>query len=119
MDLFLDQDIYAKTAVFLRNHGHNVVTASEAGHARSPDITLLTIAKKNKQILITRDKDFGGLVFTRKIRTGVILLRVTPATIEPCHKELLTVLNERSFNDLLNTFIVVEPGRHRIRKISD
>ena len=119
MDLLLDQDVYGLTASFLKNNGHDVVTASEIGHASSSDSTLLKIAQKKHRIFITRDKDFGVLVFTRKIKTGVILLRISPSTINSCHKELDTVLKEHSFDELINEFIVVEPGRHRLRKISD
>ena len=41
MKLFLDQDVYAATARFLRGLGHDVVTASEAGSHRASDAELL------------------------------------------------------------------------------
>lgn len=41
------------------------------------------------RLLITRDKGFGALVFLKAMKqTGVILLRVTPKTVEEIHLEL-------------------------------
>ena len=56
MDLLLDQDVYALTANFLKDNGHDVVTASEIGHASSSDTTLLKIAQKKHRIFITRQR---------------------------------------------------------------
>ena len=74
MKLLLDQDVYAVTARLLKDLGHEVVTAADIGRSRAPDEELLTIAQEQGRLFVTRDRDFGGLVFVRGFGTGVIYL---------------------------------------------
>jgi predicted nuclease of predicted toxin-antitoxin system len=110
--------VYYLTEELLRNGDFDVATARELGHSQSSDATLLELAKTEGRILITRDRDFGNLVFVGKMDAGVIYLRVVPDTINPVHAELLHVLSQYSFTDLSSAFVVVEPDRHRFRKIN-
>jgi predicted nuclease of predicted toxin-antitoxin system len=116
MKFLADQDVYQVTVEFLRNLGHDVLRASDAGLARASDSDLLLYARDQRRIMITRDKGFGALVFlSLREHSGVILLRVTPATVDVVHEELSRALKAHSEAELCNSFVVVEPGRHRIR----
>lgn len=42
---------------------------------------------------------------------------MTPATIEWVHRELVEVLQRYEAAELRRSFVVVEPGRHRIRRL--
>jgi predicted nuclease of predicted toxin-antitoxin system len=117
MRFLLDQDVYASTARFLKNLNHDVVLASEIGHARTTDWTLLQLAQEQGRILVTRDRDFGALVFVKGLRTGVIYLRVLPSTQNQVHQELSRVLVSHTEEELMAAFTVVEPGRHRFRRL--
>jgi len=117
MKFLLDQDVYIATARFLRDLGHDVITAAQIGCSRAADSELLKIAQKQSRIFITRDRDFGGLVFVKKIGVGVIYLRILPSTLHVGHKELETVLTTYSEKELSSSFVVVEPGRHRFRRL--
>ncbi|MEW6067298.1 MAG: DUF5615 family PIN-like protein [Nitrospirota bacterium] len=118
MHLFTDQDVYKITVEQLKKWGHNVVTAKELGMQRATDRDLLKKAITTNRLLITRDKDFGALVFLEEsINTGVILLRVTPITIEDIHRELRRIFQEHTEEELKHSFCVVEPHRHRIRRL--
>ncbi len=68
-------------------------------------------------MLVTRDRDFGALVFARELRVGVIYLRIGPGSMSLIHQELERVLASYSEDELKGAFIVVEPNRHRFRKI--
>ena len=70
MRVFLDQDVYAVTARFLAELGHDVVTASIAGLATAADSELLDRAQSEGRIFVTRDRDFGGLVFVKGCGPG-------------------------------------------------
>ncbi|MEW6086702.1 MAG: DUF5615 family PIN-like protein [bacterium] len=118
MKFLLDQDVYAITARFLKELGHDVTCAADIGCSRSADSELLNIAKKQNRIFVTRDRDFGGLVFVKDLRTGVIYLRMLPSTLSEVHKELAKILQSHSEDELRMAFVVVEPGRHRFRKLS-
>jgi predicted nuclease of predicted toxin-antitoxin system len=56
----LDQDVYSVTARFLLGLGHDVITASDLGLARTSDAALLARAMSDTRILVTRDKDLAG-----------------------------------------------------------
>ncbi len=118
MKLLLDQDVYAATARWLHQLGHDIVLAAEIDCASATDSELLCRARELERILVTRDRDFGQLVFVAELRTGVIYLRVLPSTVEATHKELETVLVSHSEDELRNAFVVVEPGRHRLRRLA-
>ncbi|MEW6208238.1 MAG: DUF5615 family PIN-like protein [Acidobacteriota bacterium] len=118
MKFLLDQDVYAATARFLRDAGHDVVTAGEIGQSKASDSELLTLAQLQGRIFITRDRDFGGLVYLKHLGSGVLYLRVLPSTLSAVHQEMETVLRNYSEDELKDAFVVVEPGRHRFRKLS-
>ena len=118
MRLLADQDVYAATVRFLRSLGHDVETAAESGMAASPDVDLLRIAQAEGRVFVTRDRDFGWLVFARLLGGGVLYLRVLPATLQAVHAELGRVLTLYQEEDLKDAFVVVEPGRHRVRRAS-
>lgn len=117
MRFLLDQDVYAATARFLRSLGHEVVVVAEIGLAQATDEDLLRIAQEQGRIFVTRDRDFGNLVFIRRLGSGVIYLRVLPSTLNSVHDELEAVLTTRTEGELSESFVVVEPGAHRFRRI--
>ena len=56
---------------------------------RASDEDLLREAKRLDRRFLTRDRDVGALVFLHKeLSAGVILLRITPTTVEGVHREL-------------------------------
>lgn len=117
MKLLLDQDVYEITARFLIGLEHDVVRVAELGMARASDEENLNKAIELNRIFVTRDRDYGNLVFVKEIRTGVLYLRVLPSNIASVHAELERILKEYDEDDLKSAFVVVEAGRHRFRKI--
>ena len=118
MRFFLDQDVYVVTAHLLTELGHDVLTAAGVGCSRASDEELLRRAIEDERIFVTRDRDFGNLVFIRNVGTGVIYLRFPPSALQAGHRELEHVLRSYSESDFQHSFVVVEPGRHRFRKLS-
>jgi len=116
--LLADQDVYYVTIKWLRGKGYDVVTAKELGLERASDEELLSKAQELGRIMLTRDKGFGALVFLKPEKTpGVILVRGSPGTIEEVHRELERFFEEHKAEELTGLFCVVEPGRHRIRRL--
>ena len=60
--------------------GHDVLSARE-GYSHATDETLLALAYEERRVLVTEDKDFGELVFLRRLPHPCIVrlvgLRVT------------------------------------------
>lgn len=73
MKFLLDQDVYAITARFLRESGHDVIWASDLGLSRAADEMLLQEAEKQNLILITRDRDYGNLLASEDAQAQVKL----------------------------------------------
>lgn len=117
MKLLLDQDVYETTARFLVDAGHDVLKVKDLGLSRASDQENLQKAIELERIFVTRDRDYGNLVFVKNIRSGVLYLRVLPSNREQVHTELDRVLTEYAFEELRNAFVVIESGRHRFRKI--
>jgi len=116
MKFLLDQDVYAVTARFLVGLGHDVVLASEIGMSEADDEDLLKQAQEHGRVFVTRDRDFGNLVFVKGLGAGVLYLRILPSNKNAVHSEVERVLNAYSEDDLRKAFVVVEPAVHRFRK---
>ncbi len=80
MKFLADQDIYAVTVRLLAGMGHDAVPAAQLGLSQADDMDLLRVAQQQGRILVTRDRDFGGLVFVQGAGKGVIYLRILPST---------------------------------------
>jgi predicted nuclease of predicted toxin-antitoxin system len=116
MKFLLDQDVYAITERFLREHGHDILTATQLGLSRADDSELLKTANEQGRIFITRDRDYGNLVFVHGSGNGVIYLRMLPSTMQAVHTERMKVLETYRETELARAFVVVEKNRHRIRR---
>jgi predicted nuclease of predicted toxin-antitoxin system len=83
------------------------------------DEGVLDIANQQNRILITKDKDFGELVYRlQKVHTGIILVRLE--NLKPQSKA--AIVKETVLKDgvkLEGTFTVIQPGVVRIRKLKD
>ena len=119
MKFLTDQDVYITTVRYLRSLGHDGITASEIGLSQADDIDLLKKANEQNRVFITRDRDFGGLVFVEGLGSGVVYLRMLPTTQNAVHEELKRMLKIYSEDELNRAFIVVEPGRHRFRRLPE
>lgn len=117
MKLFLDQNIYLATIKFCEDYGHDIVSASDLGLARAGDADLLRIAQEQGRILLTRDRDFGNLVFIHRLGAGVLYLRMSPANLAEVHLELARVWQLYSGDELQKAFVVIGPSGHRFRNI--
>lgn len=117
MKFLADHDVYAITRNFVSDLGHDVVSVSQLGLAQTEDAALLRVAQNQQRIFITRDRDFGALVFVQGKGPGVVYLRILPSTLNAVHLELARVLRLYSEQEMQASFVVIEPGRHRIRKV--
>ena len=89
------------------------------GYKLFDDEELLKEAQAQERIFVTRDRDFGHLVFVRGAGSGVIYLRMLPSTFDEVHTELKKVFSEYSIEDLSRAFVVVKAKGHRFRRITE
>ncbi len=117
MKLVLDESIERQITDALSGEGYKIWYIHDMERGVSDD-KVLALANTNDALLLTADKDFGELVFRKKmISTGVVLFRVFG--ISNSEKAALAVHVMREHGDkLLNAFTVVTPETIRIRNIN-
>ncbi len=117
MKFLLDQDVYAVTGRFLSGLGYDVVPVAQIGLSQADDEDLLKTAQAQGRIFVTRDRDFGSLVFVKALGAGVLYLRILPSTQNAVHNELKRVLKTYHEDELAKAFVVIEPDGHRFRRL--
>ena len=99
----------------LRDAGHDVTVIAEIA-PRIEDEEVLKLAHQRGTLLVTEDKDFGQLVYASARATeGVLLLRF-PAGARSSLAAAAVELVEKRGDELAGCFVVLQPGRVRIRR---
>ncbi|MBN1459856.1 MAG: DUF5615 family PIN-like protein [Armatimonadetes bacterium] len=117
MRFLVDENIHAALVEWLRSAGHDVLYAAESlsGH---PDEVLLEVARCEERILVTDDKDFGELVFHRRlVSEGILLIRLSSPQIEERLRRLGEVWRAIETH-LGGRFVVLGDNKVRIRPIT-
>lgn len=113
MQFLADENCDSAIICALREAGHKVVSVSESFRG-CEDEKLLELARQEKWLFITEDKDFGELVFAHQRKTGgVILVRFPLQARKNIVPALLKLISEKG-DKLISKFIVVQPNRIRI-----
>ena len=82
MKLLVDENVHGDLVLWFRSIGVDVRYAAETSAGES-DQKLLEAAHAEQRVIVTDDKDFGELVFHRKLAAhGVLLMRLTDPSIE-------------------------------------
>jgi predicted nuclease of predicted toxin-antitoxin system len=112
MRFLADESCDFNAVLALRAAGHDVLAVSEVARG-SADQIVIDLARREQRVLLTEDKDFGQLFFAAAhASVGVVLIR-WPASARRLLGAALTELVEQHANELVATFVVLEPGRVR------
>lgn len=114
--LFLaDESCDAAVIRALRAAGHDVKAVAESWRGAT-DLAVLEAAFTEHRVLVTKDKDFGELVYTGARAVPVMLLRYPPAVRSRLPQAVLDVV--RAFpDDLQRSFIVLTPAGPRVSRL--
>lgn len=117
MQLLADENCDFAIVRGLRSAGHDVTSIAESSHGAS-DEQVIDLARSERRLLITEDKDFGQLVFSAvRENSGVLLIRYPAVARSGLIDAILTLLSERG-EALYRCFVVIEPGRIRVSHLS-
>ncbi len=101
----------------LRSRGHDVLYAAES-LAQYTDDELLALARRDERVLVTDDKDFGELVFHRKlVSRGIVLIRLNTLRIADRLQRLAEVWGDVEAH-AESKFIVISEQKVRARSMS-
>ena len=117
MTFLLDHCIWKETEGSLRKAGYRCLTLKKLGKAEAANGEVIALAKQHKAILITRDRDFSDLaLYPPGSHEGIILLRITPKTIDEVHNTLINTLRALSFEQLHGNLLIITSTTYRLHK---
>lgn len=115
MHLLADESCDFSVVRALRAAGHDVLAVSEVALGATDD-EVINLARRDKRILLTEDKDFGQLVFAAaQSVSGVIFMRY-PATARSTLPQSILDLVSKEQDRLFGAFVVLQPMRVRITR---
>jgi predicted nuclease of predicted toxin-antitoxin system len=118
MRLLADMGVSMRVVEWLRTAGHDVVHLREEGLQRLPNGDIFQKALAEARVLMTFDLDFGEIVAASGGQVvSVILFRLHNTRSDHVTTRLQTVLNQSTDELLAGAFVVVEEGRHRVRRL--
>ena len=116
MKFIVDASSGTAVADFLISLGHDVISVARE-MPTADDHIILEKAKLEQRIVVTNDKDFGELVYRMKmIHSGIILARLEDLKSSTRSQIVFDFITNHE-TELTGSFIVVQSGTARIRKI--
>ena len=120
MLILADENLHTDIILGLRRENYEVLSVIDIGLAGHNDRKILEYSEKNDLILISGDKDFGGLVEFGTLwgRGKVILLRYRLINIDQIVKSIAKVLDreEETFRTKKSVVIVLSEAGYRVHK---
>lgn len=113
MQFLADESCDFSVVRALRAVGHDVLAVAEIASG-SDDSIVMDIAFREHRVLLTEDKDFGQLVFAHSQQSsGVIFIRYPASARKILPNAVVTFISDHA-GDLIDSFVVMSPGRVRI-----
>jgi predicted nuclease of predicted toxin-antitoxin system len=110
----VDVNVGLAVADSLRHRGHDVVFVGELDWSM-PDPGLLSLAGREKRIIVTMDTDFGELVYNSGLpHAGVLLLRMPGASRDEKVRIVQDII-DRYGEQTPEHFCVYREGKLRVR----
>lgn len=118
--ILADENVHIDIVRALRLSGHDVATVPEIGLIGAEDEIILDAANRNNMILLTADKDFGGILEMGPLfgKGKIILLRYRLINLKRITREITAVLVklEKTFTETPGLLVVLSEGRYRLHR---
>jgi len=112
--LYLDQMIRTELAELLRQEGHDVLRAIDAGQDRADDARIMERVIAEGRVLVTLDEHFGDwAILPIEKHPGVIRLKIHPPTVGRLAEYLLPILRRHRQEEFADRLVIVGPRRER------
>lgn len=114
MKFLLDESAELRLSSLLRREGHDVKAVARDYPHGLPDDDVLALAREERRVLITNDRDFGELVFRHRVaHSGVIFFRMHNQATTTKLARMQTLLQD--YADQLDQFVIVTDRQVRVR----
>ncbi len=119
LKFFLDENMPNSSADMLEKHGYEVEHARTAGFKGSSDEAIAQYAKDQKAILVSRDLDFGNVLwYPEGSHHGVLIIRLPhDYRAQQITEKLKEFIEKVDVGELSSHITILELGRYRKRKI--
>jgi len=115
MKFLLDVSVSSRSLEnYLVAHGHDVRTAG-ALDPKASDDRLLATAREEQRNLVTEDKDFGELIFVRRMLHGPIV-RLVELSVDQQVNGIAELLENHAANLTGAVIVTVTRARIRVRR---
>jgi predicted nuclease of predicted toxin-antitoxin system len=113
-----DMGVSQQVVDWLRTKGHDAVHLRDEGLQRLPNGEIFQKAGREQRVVLTFDLDFGEILAASAGQlVSVVLFRLRNARASFVIQRLDDVLNQSSADLSQGAIVVVEDGRHRVRKL--
>jgi predicted nuclease of predicted toxin-antitoxin system len=120
MRILSDENVHMDIVSGLRKEGFDLVTAVEAGLAGRKDQEILEYAEEHDLLVLSGDKDFGGLLeFGKLWGSGrVLLLRYQILNPHKIVRDIVQVFRRETeaFRIAGSLLVVLSEGGYRVRR---
>lgn len=119
MKLLANENIPSDAVRRLRAMGHDVLSITETCRGIT-DAEVLALAHDQQRILLTFDRDYGELIYVKRLPSpaGLIYLRFIPATPSEPADAMAALLND-SNSPALGGFLVLDREGYRRRPLPE
>ncbi|CAN5280910.1 hypothetical protein BH10PLA2_BH10PLA2_19510 [soil metagenome] len=118
MRFLADMGVSQQVVEWLRANGHDAVHLRDEGLHRLPNGEIFHKAGIEQRIVLTFDLDFGEILAASAGQiVNVVLFRLRNTRSDFVIQRLAEVLNLSNSDLLQGAIVIVEDGRHRVRKL--
>lgn len=114
--IILDENLPPSWSTFLAQHGHEAVYWLSVGQAGADDTYIMTYARENGYLVLTRDLDFGTLLAQTQVSgPSVILIREGGVLPQTLGADVVALLTQYETELIEGALIVLDSSKHRVR----
>ncbi len=117
MKLFANENLFEPIIDYLKSFGHEVLSIRDSGLSGISDDEVYQRACKEKQIIVTMDKDFSRIFrFPPEKCGGIVVVKIYKRTVDETLSVFKKYYKSIKEKDILGNLVIITPEGIRIRR---